>query len=343
MKVTTLSSSERTVSMRALMALVRPFRPMLVKPPSNLDSKLEWSSVGSPRLTALKSLRKDKQLVVTERCVENVWCYDVDRSEVSGKGRGADGADGIRRIYYFCGGGFQARRPPSPDHWSFIAQLVRQTPSTRLTVVSYPLAPRTSASAAIPALSKAYAVLMDQSTRAGEEVSLVGDSSGANVALCVALYSSAKEYSSDQNPTRSALAPSQIVLISPCVDCANNNPDMKHVDRYDPVMTAAYTGQVADTWRGKDVSPSDPLVSPLKADLSLLERYGVQIHGIVGTWDVLAPDTLKFIDQCRVVGLKGDWLVAEGQMHCFPLALRYKLKNCVDGKDWIVNTIHRSR
>ncbi|OCF41125.1 hypothetical protein I317_05039 [Kwoniella heveanensis CBS 569] len=363
MNVTTLPSSNRTLPMRTLMALVRPFRPLLVKPPSNLDSKLEWSLVGSPRLDVLKSLRKE--FVVTERCVEDIWCYDIDRRRGSkGDDTGGGGSSRIKRIYYFCGGGFQA--PPSSDHWSFIAQLVRQTPSIRLTVISYPLAPRVRASTAISALSKAYRALMSESARAAEVVSLVGDSSGANVALCVTLYtlalgkaiqpdpetegSSSAPAQRDLTPTPApvpaptpALAPSQLVLISPCVDCSNNNPEMKGVNRHDPVLTVTYTGQVADTWRGTDISPSDPLVSPAKADLSLLTSYGVRIEGIVGTWDVLAPDTLEFIEACRAAGLHGDWLVAEGQMHCYPLAWRYKLKNCVDGKDWIINTIHRSR
>ncbi|WVF72571.1 hypothetical protein IAT40_007388 [Kwoniella sp. CBS 6097] len=331
MNVTTLPASDRTLPLRALMALVRPFRPMLVKPPSNLESKLEWSKAGSPRLRVPTSLKRE--FVVTERCVEDVWCYDLDRRD-AGLNRTGEPSK-TKRIYYFCGGGFQA--PPSSDHWSFIAQLVRQIPSSRLTVVSYPLAAHVRASTAIPALSKAYEALMSESSRAGEAVNLVGDSSGANVALCVTLYTLARA----DDSSRAGLAPSQLLLISPCVDCANDNPQMKQVNRYDPVMTVTYTGQVADTWRGEEISPSDPIVSPVAADLSLLERYGVKVHGIVGTWDVLAPDTLKFVDQCRVAGLKGNWLVAKGQMHCFPLAWKYKLKNCIDGKDWIVNTLRR--
>jgi hypothetical protein len=40
-------------------------------------------------------------------------------------------------------------------------------------------------------------------------------------------------------------------------------------------------------------------------------------------------------------GVKGEWLVWEKQMHCFPLAWTYGLSEAKHGKDWILDLLRR--
>ncbi|WVW85854.1 hypothetical protein I302_107892 [Kwoniella bestiolae CBS 10118] len=320
MQIETCPISQRTWLMHTLQTFIRPFKPSLVKPPSNLEKKLEWSKTGSPRLSIPRPVKR--KCVVTERLVEDVWLYDLDHKSSTPKKNG--------RILYFCGGGFQA--PPSSQHWSFVVELSRRLPHLHLTIISYPLAPRTTASTAIPALLKVYHEISSQSQRASEDLHMCGDSSGGNIALTLTLHALS---------TKSEVTPKSIMLISPVVDCSNSNPDMKEVNTVDPVLSTGYTGDVAIKWRG-DVSPSDPTISPVEGELSLLQDRNVMVNGIIGTWDVLAPDTIRLMDRLKEIGVEGKWWVGEGQMHCFPLAWRYGLSDSVKAKDWIIDVLKQS-
>ncbi|WRT68190.1 uncharacterized protein IL334_005165 [Kwoniella shivajii] len=330
MNVETQPLSERSWFMHLLETLIRPFRPRLVAPPSNLESKLEWSKTGSPRLSVSSSLKTN--CVVTERCIHYIWCYNIDIKQNHRQDGEVERKKG--RVLYFAGGGFHA--PPSSQHWSLILEFARRLPQFHLTLVSYPLSMKSTASAAIPALSHMYHELASESKRNGQELILAGDSSGGNVALSLALHVLSSSF-----PSKDAIAPRSIMLISPVVDCSNSNPEMTKVSKVDPVLTTQYTGYVARKWRG-DLAPSDPLVSPVHADLAILKQNGVQVNGIVGTWDVLAPDTLEFIDRCKAVKVDGSWCIAEGQMHCFPLTWKYRLTDGIKGKEWIINTMIKS-
>ncbi|OCF57474.1 hypothetical protein L486_04932 [Kwoniella mangroviensis CBS 10435] len=319
MQIETSPISDRTWLMHLLQTLIRPLRPALVKPPSNLERKLEWSKAGSPRLSIPRSVRRE--CLVTERSVDNICCYDLDYKQ-PGNGEQKNG-----RLLYFCGGGFQA--PPSSQHWSFVVELSRQLPHLHITIISYPLAPRSTASTAISTLLRVYQEISTQSL----DLHLCGDSSGGNVALALAL----QVLSNDTQ----MIAPKSVTLISPVVDCSNNHSEMEKVNKVDPVLTMEYTGEVASKWRG-EVAPSDPIVSPIQGNLLSFRERGVKMNGIIGTWDVLAPDTMRLMDRLQEVGAEGQWWVAEGQMHCFPLARRYGLKDSVKGKDWILHVLKRS-
>lgn len=139
----------------------------------------------------------------------------------------------------------------------------------------------------------------------------MGDSSGGNLALAVPLLTLSKQ--------PEAAAPAHIFLISPCVDTRNDNPDMMAVEPHDPILSVKYTGWVAETWT-KGMDRSDPSVSPILANLSILKRRNIRLDGVVGRYDVLAPDTLLLLDKAKSLGVNGRWLVWDQQMHCFPLA-----------------------
>ncbi|KIX98955.1 uncharacterized protein Z520_05416 [Fonsecaea multimorphosa CBS 102226] len=127
-----------------------------------------------------------------------------------------------------------------------------------------------------------------------------------------------------------------LISISPPTDLTNSNPDIRKADKLDPVLTAGFTREVAEVWTTGKKHPqkkpsahheplplADPSVSPLlQPDVAFhaLKDRGVNVHGVVGTHDVLAPDAIEFLRKCKGLGVRGRWLVWEGQMHCFPLA-----------------------
>lgn len=199
--------------------------------------------------------------------------------------------------------------PPSSQHWSLLAEMACAIPAT-VTLISHPLAPNSPAKDSIPHLARLYPLIMQESANRGETVTFMGDSAGGNVAFCLVHHVLSK--------SPETLAPSGVFVISPCADARNDNPEMKKVDKKDPLLDVAYTGDVAAKWT-LGMSRADPMVSPVLADLAVFKARNVRLDGIVGTWDVLAPDTLILLDKARKEGLQGSWAIFEEQMHCFPL------------------------
>jgi acetyl esterase/lipase len=292
------------------------------------------------------------------------------------------------RIYYFNGGGFQS--PPSSQHWLFLATLSKNLsrrsssnshshshqPQNKLvpeiTLISYPLAPNTPAEKSFPILQKWLAEVLHSADVNRDKVTLMGDSSGGNIALSLGFWAVENHIprrNEQPDPTgrgqaipagdrRSGFPLASVIAISPAVDLRNVNDDMHEADRYDPVLTIALTSRVARAWasnpsRHLSEVPDGPRphlvtdaqLSPLlntDAAFEALAKKGVAVHGIVGTHDVLAPDALLFMRKCERCGVSGKWLVWERQMHCFPLAAGkgpLGLREAKDGMNWIEEVI----
>lgn len=95
---------------------------------------------------------------------------------------------------------------------------------------------------------------------------------------------------------------------------------------------------------GRLFAADHPKVSPVlhrPEAYRLLASLGVGLHGVYGTHDVLAPDVDLLRDRCERHGVKGRWLVWEKQMHCFPLAAAYGLREGRDALDWLVRTVRQ--
>lgn len=355
--------------------LLRPLRPHLVRPGKPFPA-------GSPRLSAPKK----RNCEVEESQCENVWQYTLrPQPRVRNVGRDGKHSRGAQqqkrkkhRVYYFWGGGFQSG--PSGEHWRFLAQLAQDlagesrastTPPAddtgnalspelgrefEFTLASYPLAPASPAVESLEILRKWLRRVLDDAGRQGDRVTLMGDSSGGNLALSLGFwavenYPQPQERSSEppnqdgghvEDETRGKSHPSfpltSLLCISPAVDLRNTNPDIPKHHALDPILTEELTSRVAQAWTAKiesskstapsphpsaPISTSDPAVSPLlnsDAAFRALRDRGVAIHGVVGTHDVLAPDALELMRKCERLEVPGRWLVWKGQMHCFPLA-----------------------
>ena len=284
-----------------------------------------------------------------------------------------------RHIYYFCGGGWQS--PPSKEHWKLVAQLAQEGTkegpngyNTTVSVVSYPLAPNSPAAVTLPILERMYyaifrpedaqepqlnlggagegdkhevlpvSAVKPDVANGNEEIIFAGDSSGANIALCLTLHI--------LNKDAKAPAPHSLMLISLPADLRNINPDMQALNKYDPVLTVPFVKSTARAWCGgvRDavdkplpqgaIPFDDPCVSPLLADVSIFARRGIQVHGIIAGHDVLAPDAILFRKKLDAAGVRGQWLQWERQMHCFPLAgAGYGLPEGKRAVEWIVEVL----
>jgi acetyl esterase/lipase len=236
-------------------------------------------------------------------------------------------------LYYFAGGGF--RGAPTKEHWLLCAELCRSLPDYQVHLISYPLAPNNPASESIPHLEKLYRTLAKQSVEQRSRITLMGDSAGGNIALVLGLYAASehlREGGTRVCPVRS------VFVISPAVDYRNENPAIDEMDPHDPILSRKTIQEVSDTWKGA-WSVEDPRVSPTLADISVLQQANIKVDGVLGMYDVLAPDAVLFRDKLAEVGVVGQWLDWDKQMHCFPILFSHHVKEAVEAKDWVVNVL----
>jgi acetyl esterase/lipase len=318
---------DRSQFMALLHFIVRRFR-------SQLNSGHPKHQDGSIVLEPPQS--KLRGCTLSQRTIEDIYLYDIISSPKSLPEKGK------KRIYYFAGGSWQ--KAPSGQHWSMCAKLATEMPDTIVTMVSPPLAPNNPAPSSFPWLLRLYRTLLAAAQEAGDEVILAGDSSGANIILCLtleALKEDAEKGMDVSSATTSNPHPVTLMAISPSTDLTRNNPDIDKIAHHDPLLTPAVIKQTAKAWHG-DWDPADRKVSPINADVSLLAKRGIKVHGITSGCDVLAPDGVLFRNKLSEYNVQGEWLHWEKQMHCFVLTLPYGLREAREGVEWIINLLKKA-
>lgn len=265
--------------------------------------------------------------------MEDVRIYDLTVKRAK-SGKVEEKKKPLKRLYYFAGGGWQS--PATGEHWAMVTEMATKVPNTMVSVVSYPLAPNSPAPQTFPQLMRLYRQIMREADEKGEEVILAGDSAGGNIVLCLIMNALLE----DAQKNEELPCPRAILAISPSTDLRRGNPDMKLVESYDPILGIPFIKATACAWRG-DWDASDVRVSPLLGDLEPVVKRGVPIHGVTGTYDILAPDAVLFREKCNEAGVQGEWLDWDKQMHVFPLAAAFKLRESVEAKEWILDLLRR--
>ncbi|KAI1396927.1 Alpha/Beta hydrolase protein [Hypoxylon fuscum] len=344
-----------SLSYKLISSIMRLLRPHLATPPKNKYPP------GSPRL------RKHPKHIKTTRIIEreitvplhplpdsdpgsnvanksaSLWVYEFHPPKRASHGSKPRPGP-AHTIFYFCGGGFQA--PALAEHWKLCAHLAAHLPRARVVLVSYPLAPHSPAKDALPLLRAWLARALEEQHEHGA-VSLAGDSAGANIALSLALWCADQlaGIGTERSAGGSAAKAEHfrklrsVLAISPPTDFRNTNPAIARADAQDPVLGKRVADRAAAVWTAGGGDAADPYLSANLADLASVRAAGLRVDGVVGTADVLAPDELVFVERCRRAGVKGKWLVWEGQMHVFPLTACYGLREAREARSWVVDVL----
>jgi epsilon-lactone hydrolase len=204
-----------------------------------------------------------------------------------------------QQVLYVHGGGFI--REIIPMHWSLIAKIATKAPA-EVTAPIYPLAPHSTACQTVPIATDIAGDLIAR--HGAHNVTLMGDSAGGNIILGI----------SQTLRLRGLPQPRQLVLISPVLDVAKSNPAAASIDRYDHIGNVASSVAHGRLYAG-ELDSTDPLVSPLYADLTSLAPMVV----FSGTHDIHNPEARDFAARARDAGIPLDYHEEPGGQHVYPL------------------------
>ncbi|USP73076.1 esterase lipase [Curvularia clavata] len=313
---------ERSFLMTIVQSLVR------LMPSNNGNTKVEHED-GSLRLNPSKS--KLSGCTLRERTVCDIYIYDMLPPNLSEK-------NSKKRIYYFAGGSWQ--EPPSPQHYKLVAKLAKEMPETTISIISTPLAPNNPAPSSFPMCMKTYRALMAEAGKAGERVIFAGDSSGANIALSLVLEAVREDGEQKSTETTRSSHPVAIMAVCASTDLTRNNPDIEKIAPKDPLLTPQMIKNTAKAWQG-DWDPADRRISPINADVTLLAKNNIKVHGITAGCDVLSPDGIIFREKCAQADVKGEWVHWEKQMHCFVLTVPYGLAEAKNAVEWMIDVLKK--
>lgn len=187
-------------------------------------------------------------------------------------------------IYYLHGGGYVLGSIKSHRH--MIAELA-EAAGLRALMIDYRLAPEHPFPAAIDDAVTAFNWLLAQGHEP-KEIVIGGDSAGGGLTLAALLK---------LRDTDSPL-PACALLLSPWTDLTNTVPSRESRAEDDPTLSVPHAIENALAYaNGQDLS--QPLISPMNADLSGLPPMVVQ----VGTMEILLDDSLLLVEKAKADGV----------------------------------------
>ncbi|MCC3271873.1 alpha/beta hydrolase [Arthrobacter zhangbolii] len=201
-------------------------------------------------------------------------------------------------VMYLHGGAYTS--PITGWHWRFIARLAAA--GYRVEVPLYGLAPKFNHRDATPFLTAVYRKILSECPPGA--VAFMGDSSGGGLALAFA----------QQLAGLSLPPPGRLVLLSPWVDLAMQNPELAEVEARDPWLSRTGLRVSAEAWAAGDPL-NDPRVSPLNGSFSGLPATEL----FSGTSDLPYPDILRLEKAMLAGGCRVNLHIAEGGVHVYPL------------------------
>jgi acetyl esterase/lipase len=220
----------------------------------------------------------------------------VDCDGVPGEWVLAPGADPGRRTLYIHGGAFIMGSPRS--HRTLTSQFSALTGGAVL-AIDYRLMPEHPRQAGIDDCRRAYRWMLEHGPDGAAPASAVfvaGDSAGGNLTL------SLLQWVRDQG----LRAPDAAVALSPLTDATLSSPSLRRHVHSDPMLgplfgPMARLPQWALLWMGwlqTRIRPCDPVISPLRGDLSGLPPLLLQASEV----EMLFDDSQRYANRAQAAG-----------------------------------------
>lgn len=207
-----------------------------------------------------------------------------------------EGSDDEQTLVYYHGGGYVMGSLSTHRH--MVGDMAKASGWRTLTL-DYRLAPENPYPAGLEDSLKAYRWLLENGCDPSKII-LSGDSAGGGMTLAVLL-----SLRDAGDPL-----PAAAVLLSPWTDITGSGESMKTKRDEDPVLRAGGTDNTA-SWYAGDKDHTDPLISPLFADLAGLPPMLIQ----VGTAEILLDDSTRLAEKAKAAGVEVDLDVWDEMIH----------------------------
>jgi epsilon-lactone hydrolase len=205
----------------------------------------------------------------------DIACTAVDVDGLPGEYSIAPGSDGSGVLLFFHGGGYCSGSILS--HRRMVTEAGRAA-GMRTLAVEYRLAPEHPFPAAYDDALSAWRFLRRQGISAAH-LALGGDSAGGGLSIALALR--LREEGED--------LPACIWAASPWTDLSLSGASLTTREAVDPLIHRAYLAELVEAYLGESLSPRDPRVSPLFANLAGLPPLLIQ----VGSAETLLDDAVR--------------------------------------------------
>ncbi len=208
----------------------------------------------------------------------------------------APGINSNRRLLYIHGGAWIAG---SPKSHRAITDKLSQVANAAVFSLDYRLMPENSRMDGIQDCREAYRWILQngpEGSADSEFLVVAGDSAGGNLTLSLIAWVR------DQN----LRAPNAAVALSPAVDATLTAPSLRSNIASDPMLGPQF-GKLArvpkvlmwwSSWFMSRIRPADPIVSPLRGDLSGLPPVLLQVSEA----EMLFDDTRRYVAKAQAAG-----------------------------------------
>lgn len=223
-----------------------------------------------------------------------------------------------RIIVYLAGGAYVQR--PDKTHWEYLNRLAQRT-GAKVVVPLYALAPNNNFRRAYQQLAQLYARLY--AVAPASEITLMGDSSGAGLALGFSEYLG----------QRGLPQPGHLILISPWLDIDLTNPVIKKYEDKDVTLASWGLRRIGAIWAG-DVDHRDYRLSPLYGNLDQLRDVSL----FVGTREIMYPDVNSLVQKLRDAQIPVNYHVGRRLFHIYPL---YQIPEAEEVMEEVVRVVNK--
>lgn len=229
----------------------------------------------------------------------------------------------VEKVILYLHGGSYAMNLTN-IYWDFFTDMIHDTGATFI-IPDYPLTPEHYYKDVFDMMEPLYEEITKKINP--NHLIVMGDSAGGGLSL--ALCEQAGEKNLNQ--------PSRLILISPWLDVSMTNQEIDKIQPNDKLLNKdvlKLAGQVYA--KGEDLSYY--LISPIHGPINQLKNVTI----FSGTYDILNPDTVLFVEKAKQAGVKIDYRETEKAEHIWILSHKNKeIYHAKEDYEQLINLINK--
>ena len=253
-----------------------------------------------PANMSIATYRKVSSQPLFERMPRGIRWESSEINGISGEWITPSNANTKQVLLYLHGGGYVLSTPHI--HRVLVGRLARAV-GCRAFMPEYSLAPENPFPAALGDVLTVYRGLVMMGHHPSQIV-VAGDSAGGGLVMALLIRLRDEGQS----------LPTAACLISAMLDCTFSDSTISELQKSDPFLRITDISNMAKHYYGIH-DPSDPLISPIFADLHGLPPLLIY----AGEYEILRAESIRFSEKAHNAGVDVTHKIWKGMIHAFPL------------------------